>query len=118
MHKKQTGFARIFYATNYSLRGLKAAFFSEPAVRQEVAALSILIPLALYLEVENTEKLWLIFSLVLILITELLNTAIEKLADHVTTDIHLLIGKAKDIGSAAVFVSILLAMLTWGVILI
>lgn len=118
MPRKQTGFARLYYATNYSLKGLKAAFLSEPAVRQELAVLSILIPVALVLDVSNSEKLWLIFSLVLILITELLNTAIEKLADHVTTDIHELIGKAKDIGSAAVFVAILLAGLTWGIILL
>jgi diacylglycerol kinase (ATP) len=78
----------------------------------------VLIPLALWLEVSNVERILLIMTLFIVLITELLNTAVEKLCDHVSTDIHVLIGRAKDIGSAAVFVSLVLATVTWLTILL
>lgn len=118
MIEKRTGLRRIFYATHYSLNGLRAAFKSEAAVRQELFAMLMLIPLALWLEVSNVERILLIMSLFIVLITELLNTAVEKLCDHVSTDIHVLIGRAKDIGSAAVFVSLVLATVTWVTILV
>jgi diacylglycerol kinase (ATP) len=118
MIEKRTGLLRIFYATHYSLNGLRAAFKSEAAVRQELFAMLVLIPLALWLEVSNVERILLIMSLFIVLITELLNTAVEKLCDHVSTDIHVLIGRAKDIGSAAVFVSLVLATVTWVTILV
>ena len=70
------------------------------------------------LEVTNSERVLLLFSLFVVLITELLNTAVEKLSDHVSTDMHELIGKAKDIGSAAVFISLILVLVTWGIILL
>ena len=77
-----------------------------------------LVPFAVYADVTNVERILLIMSLCVVLITELLNTAVEKLCDHVSTDIHLLIGRAKDIGSAAVFVSLLLAAFVWLTILL
>lgn len=118
MIEKRTGLLRILYATYYSLNGLRAAFKSEAAIRQEFFAMLVLIPLALWLEVSNVERILLIMTLFIVLITELLNTAVEKLCDHVSTDIHFLIGRAKDICSAAVFVSLVLATVTWLTILL
>jgi len=118
MIKKHTGILRIIYATRYSMNGLVAAFNSEAAIRQELFAMIVLIPLAVWLDISNIEKLLLIISLFIVLITELLNTAIENLCDHVSTDIHVLIGRAKDIGSAAVFISLTLATIVWTTVLV
>lgn len=118
MIPKRTGIIRVVYATYYSLNGLRAAFKSEAAIRQEIVAMLVLIPVACWLDVSMVERILLIMSLFIVLIAELLNTAVEKLCDHVSTDIHDLIGKAKDIGSAAVFVSLLLATTTWTTILV
>ena len=118
MITKRTGFTRLLFATYYSMKGLKAAFKSEAAVRQELVAMVILVPVAFYLDVTHVERILLVMSLFIVLITELLNTAVEKLCDHVSTDIHVLIGRAKDIGSAAVFVSLTLAIFTWCLILL
>ncbi|BCO19110.1 diacylglycerol kinase [Alteromonas sp. McT4-15] len=118
MITKRTGFSRLLFATYYSMKGLKAAFKSEAAVRQELVAMVILVPVAFYLDVTHVERILLVMSLFIVLITELLNTAVEKLCDHVSTDIHVLIGRAKDIGSAAVFVSLTLAIFTWCLILL
>ncbi|GFD88787.1 diacylglycerol kinase [Tenacibaculum sp. KUL152] len=118
MITKRTGFTRLLFATYYSMKGLKAAFKSEAAVRQELVAMVILVPVAFYLDVTHVERILLVMSLFIVLITELLNTALEKLCDHVSTDIHVLIGRAKDIGSAAVFVSLTLAIFTWCLILL
>jgi diacylglycerol kinase (ATP) len=118
MIPKRTGIMRVVYATYYSLNGLRAAFKSEAAIRQEVVAMLVLIPVACWLDLSVVERILLIMSLFIVLIAELLNTAVEKLCDHVSTDIHDLIGKAKDIGSAAVFVSLLLATTTWTAILV
>ncbi|QPG07032.1 diacylglycerol kinase [Salinimonas marina] len=115
---KSTGFARLYYATLYSVKGLRAAFVSEPAIRQELAAMALLLPLACYLEVSLSEKLLMIMSLFIVLIVELLNSAIEALADRVSDEVHVLIGKAKDIGSAAVFISLLLVAVVWGAVLL
>ena len=117
MIPKRKGIMRLIYATHYSLNGLRAAFQSEAAIRQEIMAMVVLIPIACFLDVTHVERLLLIMSLFIVLIAELLNTAVEKLCDHVSTDIHVLIGRAKDIGSAAVFVSLLFAMITWITIL-
>lgn len=118
MKSKVTGVARLYYATVYSVKGLKAAFSSEPAVRQELAAILILVPVTFWLDVTLVEQLLMIITLFIVLIAELLNSAIEALADRVSTEIHVLIGKAKDIGSAAVFVSLVLAGVVWAAILL
>lgn len=115
---KSTGFTRLYYATLYSVKGLHAAFLSEPAIRQELAAIALLLPLACYLEVTLSEKLLMIMSLFIVLIAELLNSSIEALADRVSDEVHVLIGKAKDIGSAAVFISLLLVAVVWGAVLL
>ncbi|MEW9796911.1 diacylglycerol kinase [Alteromonas sp. CYL-A6] len=117
MIKKTRGIKRIAFATKYSLQGLAAAFKSEPAIRQELAVCVILIPLACVLDTTITETLLMILVLGLVLITELLNSAVEALADHISTDMHALLGKAKDIGSAAVFIALIQAGVVWGVIL-
>ena len=111
---KVTGYKRLFYATWYSLKGLKAAFISEPAVRQELALLLIGVALSVWLEVSTVERVLMIGSLMLIIIVELLNSAIEAVVDRIGPEVHELSGKAKDIGSAAVFVAIVLAMVCWG----
>ena len=113
MITKRKGILRVLYATYYSLKGLRAAFLSEAAVRQEIFAILIMTPIAFFIDVTHVERILLVISLLIVLITELLNTAIEKLCDHVSTDIHLLIGRAKDIGSAAVFISLMTAGFTW-----
>jgi diacylglycerol kinase (ATP) len=113
MITKRTGILRVLYATYYSLKGLRAAFLSEAAVRQEIFAILIMTPIAFFIDVTHVERILLVISLLIVLITELLNTAIEKLCDHVSTDIHLLIGRAKDIGSVAVFISLMTAGFTW-----
>jgi len=118
MPPKRSGLTRLYFATIYSAKGLKAAFTSEAAVRQELFAMALLIPTAFVLELTDSERILLLFSLFIVLITELLNTAVEKLSDHVSTDMHELIGKAKDIGSAAVFISLVLAIATWTIILL
>ncbi|WP_414830848.1 diacylglycerol kinase [Alteromonas sp. H39] len=117
MVKKNTGFIRIWFATLYSLKGLKAALKSEAAVRQEMAAMLILIPLCFVLDVSTIERVLLIMSLCIVLIAELLNTAVEALCDRVSTEVHILIAKAKDIGSAAVFVALVQAVIVWALIL-
>lgn len=115
---KRSGLSRILYATYYSIKGLRSAFASEAAIRQEIFVMLFLVPFAFYADVSGVERILLIISLFVVLITELLNTAVEKLCDHVSTDIHILIGRAKDIGSAAVFVSLLLAAFVWLTILL
>lgn len=113
MQKKNKGFVRIMKATFYSIDGFRAAFNSEAAVRQEVILMLVLIPTAIFIDVSIVEKLILIGSLFLVLITELLNTAVETVVDRVSFETHELSGKAKDIGSAAVFLSIVLMLICW-----
>ena len=104
---------QITRATVHTSRGLVAAAKTELAFRLEVAALALSIPLAFLLASEAWKRLALIAVVVLVLIVELLNTAIEKLSDHVTATQHPAIGRVKDMGSAAVGLTILLAGATW-----
>jgi len=108
-----TGFKRILKATGYSIQGLRAAIKHEPGVRQELLLLLIFTPIAFMLDVTNVEKVLLVGTLVLVLIVELLNSAIENAVDRIGSEYHELSGRAKDIGSAAVFVSLCLAMFVW-----
>lgn len=116
--KKNTGITRIIKAFGYSLAGLRACFASEAAFRQELALCAIMLPVALWVEVSRAERALLVASLLLVLIVELLNSAIETLVDRVGPEHHDLSGKAKDIGSAAVLVALVLAVTVWGVILL
>lgn len=118
MKAQITGIKRILNATKYSLQGLKAAFTHEAAIRQECVLLVILSIIALNFEISITHKIILISTLFFIVIIELLNSAIEAVVDRIGSEYHPLSGRAKDIGSAAVFVAILFAILIWLIILI
>ena len=93
--------------------GLCAATRSEAAFRQEIAAIVIAVPLAFVIAAEQWKRLLLILAVLLVMVVELLNTAIEKLADHVTAAHHPEIGRVKDMGSAAVGIALLIAGLAW-----
>jgi diacylglycerol kinase (ATP) len=104
---------RIFRASLNTWNGIMAAARSEAAFRQELAALLLGIPLAFVIAAEPWKRLALIGVLIFVLVVELINTAIEKLADRVTLSIDPRIGTVKDMGSAAVAASICIAGLTW-----
>ncbi|WMN96472.1 diacylglycerol kinase [Vibrio parahaemolyticus] len=104
-----TGVKRIIKATGYSIQGLKAAFKHEAAVRQELALLSIAVILACVVDVGMIERILLIGVVVLVLIVELINSAIEAVVDRIGVERHELSGRAKDIGSAAVMVALAFA---------
>ncbi|BBD78139.1 diacylglycerol kinase [Hydrogenophilus thermoluteolus] len=111
--KSRGGFQRLGGALRYSLRGLAAAWRFEAAFRQEVALLLIALPLAMWLGETTAERLLLVLSLVAVLVVELLNSAIEALCDLVHPDPHPLIARAKDLGSAAVFLTLIAAAALW-----
>ncbi len=112
------GLARAWRALGYSLAGLRAAWRHESAFRQELLVALIVIPLGLWLGQGGVEKVLLAGSWVLVLIVELLNSAIEAVVDRIGQERHELAGRAKDLGSAAVLLTILLAILIWGLILL
>lgn len=114
--KGQTGIRRIISATFNSIAGLKAAWINEAAFRQECVLAAVLVPAAFWVGRTPVELILLIGSALLVLLVELLNTAVEATVDRVGTDHHQLSGRAKDLGSAAVLVSLLLLGLVWGVI--
>ena len=99
------------------MAGLRAAYQHEDAFRQEIRLAIILIPLALWLPASNIGKVLMIASLLLVLIIELVNSAIEATVDRISFDKHELSKRAKDIGSAAVFISMLNVLVTWGLVL-
>ncbi len=111
------GIKRIFRATGFSIKGLKAAWRHEAAFRQELLLTACMLPVALLLDISTLERLLLIFTLFIVLIVELLNSAIEAVVDRVGSEIHPLSGQAKDIASAAVFLSLMLCGMTWLTIL-
>jgi diacylglycerol kinase (ATP) len=115
--KQQTGVKRIICAAKYSYRGLRHNIINEAAFRQEVILALILLPTALIIDVTKVERILLIFSLVLILIVELLNTAIEATVDRIGLELNALSGLAKDTGSAAVLMACCLCAFTWIIIL-
>ncbi len=110
------GFRRVVNATLYSVAGLRAAWRNEAAFRQECVSVVVLSPIAVWLGQNAVQRALLLCSCVLVLIVELLNTAVEFVVDRVGTDHHELSGHAKDVGSAAVFTSIALAILVWGLV--
>ncbi|MBE7216636.1 diacylglycerol kinase [Shewanella benthica] len=111
------GIKRVFRATGFSMKGLKAAWVHEAAFRQELMLAIVMLPIAVLVDITTIEKLLLIFSLFIVLIVELLNSAIEAVVDRIGDEIHTLSGQAKDIASAAVFMSLALCGITWAVIL-
>ena len=104
---------RLLRATRNSWHGLIAAARSEQAFRQELVVFVIAIPVAFFITPETWRRIALIVVLLLVMVVELLNTAIEKLSDHVTPAHHPDIGRVKDIGSAAVGVALAIAGFTW-----
>ena len=115
--ERNTGIKRILLATGYSAKGLRSAFVHEAAFRQEVFLALVLIPVACVLDIDSLERILMVVSLALVLIVELLNSAVEAVVDRFGGEHHELSGRAKDIGSAAVFVSLLLLVYTWASIL-
>lgn len=110
--KLRTGLARIWHATGYSLAGLRAGW-SEPAFRQEAIAACVLLPLAFWIGRSWVEVALLAGTLLLVMIVELLNTGLETAIDRIGPEWHQLSKRAKDMGSAAVLLSLLLAAGTW-----
>ncbi|MFN4065247.1 diacylglycerol kinase [Azoarcus communis] len=115
--KGKTGLVRVWNAFGYSLAGLKAAFRLEDAFRQECLLAAILIPAALFVPTNGTGKALLIGSTLLVLIVELLNSAIEATVDRVSLEHHQLAKRAKDIGSAAVLIALVNLAAVWGLVL-
>lgn len=116
MKPRHTGLTHLMHSTRYSWKGLKAAFRNETAFRQEVVIAAVLLPLAWWIADTSISWLMLVGSLFLVLIVELLNSAVENVVDRIGTEHHELSGRAKDIGSAAVMLSLIMAGLTWGVL--
>lgn len=112
VHQRRRGLERLWYATGYSLRGLRDAW-EEMAFRQEVLAALVLLPLAVYLGQSWLERAALGGVVLLVLIVELLNTAVEAAIDRIDPAWHPLSRQAKDLGSAAVLVSLVLAAFVW-----
>ena len=115
--KGKTGIARIIQATWNSFAGLADAWRHESAFRQEVLLAVVLVPSALFLPVLPVEKALLIAVVLLVLVVELLNSSVEAAIDRISFDHHNLSKRAKDIGSAAVFVALVLMTSVWAVIL-
>ena len=109
------GFRRILKATKCSIKGFKAAYQEEPAVRSELALGLILLPLSFWLAQSLQHWVILVVSFLFLLIVELLNSAIEALTDRVGIEYHVLSGRAKDIASAAVSLALLILLIVWGV---
>lgn len=116
--KGQTGLKRVWNALHYSMAGLRTAYANEDAFRQEVFLAIVLIPLALWLPVGMLGKAVMIGSVLLVLIVELLNSAIEAAVDRISLDKHQLSKRAKDIGSAAVFVALVNVVVVWVCVLL
>jgi len=116
-HKGKTGLRRIWNALFYSFDGLKAAYRHEDAFRQEVWLALVLIPLALFLPVSGMGKALMMASVLMVLIVELLNSAVEATVDRVSLEHHRLAKRAKDIGSAAVLFSLINVAVVWLLVL-
>ena len=116
MKPGKTGLRRLLDATGYSMKGIGAIWRNEAAFRQEVALALVLLPLSFFLAANPLQWLLLVAPLVLVLVVELLNSAIESVVDRIGPERHELAGRAKDMGSAAVFFCIVLIVLSWGTI--
>lgn len=116
--KGKTGVRRLINAFGYSMDGFKAAYQHEDAFRQEVWLSLVLIPLAFYLETEALHRILMVGSVLLVMIVELLNSAVEAVVDRVSIERHALAKRAKDIGSAAVLLALINLGVVWGLILL
>ena len=112
-----TGITRIIKAFGFSMQGLRASWKHESAFRQETMLAIILSPLAFWLARTPAELMILLMTLFIVVITEVLNSAVEAVVDRVSDDHHKLAGRAKDMASAAVFLSLVMTVIVWGVLL-
>lgn len=117
MASENTGLKRVLLAARYSWQGLTTCYRKEAAFRQELWLVLLLTPFALWLGDGGVERALLLGSLALVLVVELLNTGIENVVDRVGQEPHKLSGRAKDMGSAAVFVTLVMAAIVWLLIL-
>jgi diacylglycerol kinase (ATP) len=115
--KGRTGLTRVWNALFYSLAGLSAAYRHEDAFRQEVLLAAILIPHSFFLPVSGIGRALMIASVLLTLIVELLNSAVEATVDRISLENHRLAKRAKDIGSAAVLISLINVVIVWSLVL-
>jgi diacylglycerol kinase (ATP) len=116
--KGKTGLRRLLNAFFYTLDGLSAAYRHEDAFRQEVWLAAIMIPLALFLPVPGLGRALMVASVLLVLIVELINSAIEAAIDRISLENHSLSKRAKDIGSAAVMIALINVIATWALVLL
>lgn len=116
-HKGKTGLRRVWNALFYSIDGLRAAYRHEDAFRQEVLLAVLLIPAACFVPVSGLGKAMLIGSVLLVLVVELLNSAVEATVDRISLENHRLAKRAKDIGSAAVLLSLANVTIVWGLVI-
>lgn len=117
-HKGKTGLKRLFNALHYSLSGIKEAYRNEDAFRQELLLAAILLPLAFWLDAAASARALMVGSVLLLLIVELLNSAIEATVDRISLDDHRLAKRAKDLGSAAVLITIVNLIVVWALVLL
>lgn len=117
-YKGKTGLRRVWNAFGYSCAGLRAAYVCEDAFRQEALLAALLLPLALWLPDSGVGRGLLVGSVLLVLIVELLNSAVEAAVDRVSLENHRLAKRAKDIGSAAVFIALSNVVLVWACVLL
>ncbi len=110
------GIARLINACLYSMAGLRAAWQNEQAFRQEIYVSLLVVPLALLLGQTQTQRAILVLAWLIVPLIELINSAIEAVVDRLGEDFHVLSGRAKDLGSAAVLLSILIAVVIWGLV--
>nr|WP_274615334.1 diacylglycerol kinase [Vibrio fluvialis] len=111
--KNPQGIKRVIKATRYSYQGLCAAFKNEAAFREEVILACVLVPLAVWLDVSQLERMLMIGSVLLVMVVELLNSAVEAVVDRIGPEHHELAGRAKDMGSAAVFIAMVISGYIW-----
>lgn len=117
-HKGKTGITRLLNALKYSCAGIREAYLNEDAFRQEVLLAAALIPLAFWLEPAMLGRALMIACVLLLMVVELLNSAIEATVDRISLDDHNLAKRAKDIGSAAVLVSLVNLLVVWILVLL
>ena len=116
-HKNRAGLARIWRALLYSFAGLASAFRTETAFRLEVGGATVLVVVAVALPASLVQTALMLGAVLLVLVVELLNSAVEATVDRISLDDHELAKQAKDVGSAAVFVSLVNCAVVWGLVL-
>lgn len=117
MKPGRTGISRVLHAFVYSMQGFRAVYKHEAAFRQELFLAVLLIPVAFWLTIDPVHLMAMLGSLILVLIVEILNSAIEAVVDRTGEEPHKLSGRAKDMGSAAVFLALMNVIVMWGLVL-